>query len=124
MPLVDGTFGVTLGLLGMGPRAGLDTELTSQVLWVGNYSNKKILVAEWTHQAFIALSLFLLWFCMTANRSFKTLLQNVWTGLTHMVQAKMNSCHLECTKQVLTMTKIVTTVPLASGDGLSIGLLH
>lgn len=70
MPLVDWTFGVTLGLLGMGPRARLDTELTSQVLWVRNYSNKKILVAEWTHQAFIALSLFLLWLRIKALRRF------------------------------------------------------
>lgn len=35
-----------------------------------------------------------------------------------MLQAKMSSCHLECTKQDLTMTKIVTTVSLASGNGL------
>lgn len=61
MPLVDCAFGVTLRLLGTGPRAQLDVGLTSQVLWVGNYSNKKILAAEWTHQALTALSLFLLW---------------------------------------------------------------
>lgn len=71
MPLVDCAFRVTLRLLGMGPRAELDVGLTSQVLWVENYSNKKILAAEWTQQALIALSLFLLWLYVRTNKSRK-----------------------------------------------------
>lgn len=95
MPLVDWTFGVTLRLLGMGPRAGLDTGLTSQVLWVGNYSNKKILVAEWTYQAFTTLSLFLLWLSMTTNKSFKMFLQNFFNwSYSFMLLAKVSSLQL------------------------------
>lgn len=124
MPLVDCAFGVTLGHLGMGPRAELDVGLTSQVLWVGNYSNKNILAAEWTHQALIALLLSLLWSYMTTNKSHKMFLQNFLTGPTCTLKTKMSSLQLRVQKTSFNHQQECHHCVVARGESLSIWLLR